>query len=286
MKLIPPYQISSEIINVINRATKFVVIVSPYVKLQNWEIIKQEIRKAVKRGVHFKVFVRNDSDNYNSWEAFEEFNIKPKLVKNLHAKIYYNENIGVITSMNLYTSSSQNSIEFGTQYRSKEEINELKEYVKQYLLPHAVEEFPSEKELYYAKENFTDILQFELSNQLNLPVSVSWKKRTIKIYAKNQFFLSIDKVSKTAIITAIISSNESEKIEELQQKLTQNPKIQEAYLTQDKGMSGGFEAMLMRSFTSENFNYLKVYEKEEIIEVAETFINEVLQYKNKFYPIL
>ena len=46
MKIIPPYQISSEILNLINQAEKYIVLVSPYVDFKSWGGIKQEIINA------------------------------------------------------------------------------------------------------------------------------------------------------------------------------------------------------------------------------------------------
>ena len=45
MKIIPPYQITSEILNLINEAEKYIVLVSPYVNFNNWERIKVDILK-------------------------------------------------------------------------------------------------------------------------------------------------------------------------------------------------------------------------------------------------
>ena len=96
MKFINPHQISSEILNLINEAGKYLVLVSPYVDFKNWDRIKVSILNAQKRGVQIVFYVR--FDNSKGWEQIEQLGIKPKLIKNLHAKLYFNEKWGVVTS--------------------------------------------------------------------------------------------------------------------------------------------------------------------------------------------
>jgi hypothetical protein len=44
MKIIPPYQISSEILTLIHEAEEYLIFVSPYVNFHNWETIKEDIK--------------------------------------------------------------------------------------------------------------------------------------------------------------------------------------------------------------------------------------------------
>jgi len=91
MKIIPPYQITSEILNLINEANEYLILVSPYVNFNNWEGIKTDIRNALKRNVKIFFYVRLQSENFTSWEQLEGLGITPKLIKNLHSKLYFNE---------------------------------------------------------------------------------------------------------------------------------------------------------------------------------------------------
>lgn len=43
MKIIAPYQISGEIINLIHQAKKYLILVSPYIDIQKWEAFKTEL---------------------------------------------------------------------------------------------------------------------------------------------------------------------------------------------------------------------------------------------------
>lgn len=108
--------------------------VSPYVDFKNWGGIKQEIEKAKQRGIKIEFITRHDVNNSKSWEQIEALGIKPKLVKNLHAKLYYNEKSGIVTSMNLLTSSNLSAIEFGSIYDTEDEIQQLKYFVKHEVL--------------------------------------------------------------------------------------------------------------------------------------------------------
>ena len=88
MKIIPPYQITSEILNLINESEKYIILVSPYVNFNNWDRIKVDILNAIKRGVRIEFYARLDNENFKSWEQIENLGIKPKLIKNLHAKLF------------------------------------------------------------------------------------------------------------------------------------------------------------------------------------------------------
>jgi hypothetical protein len=75
--------------------------------------------------VHIKIiFGKNEgqvnkSFNKNDLEYFKQFqNISIVYVPNLHAKYYANENMGVLTSINLYDFSFKHNIEFGVLYEN------------------------------------------------------------------------------------------------------------------------------------------------------------------------
>lgn len=282
MKIIPPYQISSEIINLIHQAEKYIVLVSPYVNFKNWGSIKQEIKKAIQRGVKIEFITRYDVDNHKSWEQVEELGIHPKLVKNLHAKLYYNEKNGIVTSMNLLTSSNLSAIEFGAIYNTKEEIQELKYFVKQFLIPHLEIQIPKDDDLYLAKEKFIIALENSLSNMGRYSKCI-WSKGVIKINANNQFFLGLDKVKKDLFLSGIISGNESKESEKFIRKFEKEFSRFETFLDGEKGTSCSIVTVSRKSFSSDNFNFLKVSEKKEIIDVTYGFIDMLLNFKEECY---
>jgi hypothetical protein len=283
MKIIPPYQISSEILNLINQSEKYIVLISPYVNFRNWGGIKQEIEKAIQKGVKIEFITRYDVDNNKSWEQIEALGIKPKLVKNLHAKLYYNEKSGIVTSMNLLTSSNLSAIEFGAIYDTKEEIQELKYFVKQFLSPHFETELPSDDDLYLAKEKFILALGNSISNMTGRYARCKWTNGEISINANNQFTLGLDKVKKELFLYGIISGDESNESEIFIQDFRKHFSGFETFLDGEKGRACAIVTVSKKSFTSDNFNFLKVAEKKEIIKVTCGFIDMLMNFKDECY---
>tara|TARA_R110001599_G_scaffold198470_5_gene395330 strand:- start:175 stop:1002 length:828 start_codon:yes stop_codon:yes gene_type:complete len=103
------HAIESEIRN----AKKFVFIVSPYIDLDEdmmkaFNSLKSEVIKII-------VYRQSDNSNFKSGisNGSRDFlkslpNVEFVAVKNLHAKFYINEEVGVISSMNLTKSSNHN----------------------------------------------------------------------------------------------------------------------------------------------------------------------------------
>ncbi|KJF44235.1 phospholipase D-like domain-containing protein [Draconibacterium sediminis] len=210
MRILQPHRISSEIFDVIYQARDSLVIVSPYVNFNNWRQMADALKHALKRGVKIDFFVRNDPDNANSWEQVEQLGLTPNLVENLHAKFYYNERTGVISSMNLLSFSNSNSIEIGCKLETNEELDELKNFVNDFLQINKVSEKPSEEYLYLSREKFTVVLANFLESLTNSSTSVYFQKGSLIIYAlSNKFFLDIDKTNNSLFVSAIISRDEA-----------------------------------------------------------------------------
>jgi len=280
MKIIQPFQISSEILNLINRAKKYIVLVSPYVNFNNWEGIKQEIEKAKQRGVKIEFITRFEVDNNKSWEQIKSLGIEPKLVKNLHAKLYYNETSGIVTSMNLLTSSNLSAIEFGAIYDTKKEIQELKYYVKEFLIPHLEKELPNDNDLFIAKEKFIIILENYISNTFSINAKCRWYNDHIEINANNRFTLGLDKVKKNMFLYGIISKDESKLSKIFIEYFKKSFKEYDIYL--DKGELD-IIITSKKKYTSDNFNFLKVFEKKEILDITVNFIGGLLDFKKECY---
>lgn len=276
MKIIPPYQITSEILNLINEAKEYLILVSPYVNFNNWERIKNDIENALKRNVKIKFYTRLDSENYKSWEQIEALGIEPKLIKNLHSKLYFNEKSGIVTSMNLLTSSNLNAIEFGAIYHTEEELKELKEFVKKYLEPNLEKEKPNDEDLYLAKEKFQIVLQNYLSNSLEQNVTIRWNNGNLSLNVKNQYSLSLDKVRNNFEIYGIISGVEHDNFGVFM--TNSNLKNVEVYLN-----SSSINAISKKSYTNNNFDFLTVAEKKEIMNIVLEFIKELTEFKSYCY---
>jgi hypothetical protein len=111
--------LESSIYDIIWEAEKTLLIVSPFIKLDDY--FKKLFDKHIDNyNIHFIIiFGKNEKDisrslSANDFDFFKKFlNISIVYAPNLHAKYYGNESKGVITSINLYDYSFKNNIEFG-----------------------------------------------------------------------------------------------------------------------------------------------------------------------------
>lgn len=113
---------------------------------------KNRVDQSKKKGVKISFYIRFESNNYKSWEQLEALDIKPKLIKGLHAKLYFNKQKGIVSTMNLLNSSNLSALEFGAIYDTTEEMAELKNFVKSYLSPIVEKEMPSDEEMYFSRK--------------------------------------------------------------------------------------------------------------------------------------
>lgn len=128
-------EVPSQVLSIIRDAQKYVVVVSPWVKL--WGHAETAFRLAFKNGVKVTVVVRSDPDilgNKNlSW--LMNSGARVMSVDNLHAKIYFNESDVIVSSMNLLESSAQNSLEIAWLVRNAEASKRVRDYVANTIAP-------------------------------------------------------------------------------------------------------------------------------------------------------
>lgn len=142
-------ELEEKLTDIIWDAKKYVVIVSPFIKLDDHvKSIFDKIKATYE--IHIiLIFGKNKgykqrSFNKKDYDYFKEFkNISILYNKDLHAKHYCNESEGLITSLNLYDYSMINNIEYGVHF-TKNILN------------------PTDK-LFDETEQFTDQLIFEKS---------------------------------------------------------------------------------------------------------------------------
>lgn len=132
MKFIPPLEISSKIMTLIEEAKTELVLVSPYVEVSKWDKLKKCIERAINRGVKLTFIARKNAKQDLTY--LEQTGVKLILIDNLHAKLYYNESYGIVTSQNLVYYSDINSIDIAYKTTSNLEKNELIEFVNNYII--------------------------------------------------------------------------------------------------------------------------------------------------------
>ncbi|MBO3272170.1 phospholipase D-like domain-containing protein [Hymenobacter defluvii] len=211
MKILSPHHISGELLELIHSAQKYLVLVSPYVRLGQWQQLATALTTAQRRGVRIEAFVRLDADNASSWEELEALGIRPRLIPNLHAKFYFNETGGVISSLNLLSSSNAQALEIGCKLETEAELRELQDYIKRYLVPLEQTNRPSEDDLYLSKEKFSVVLENYIRQCTQSKARVTYQHNAFEIRAlDNRFFLELDKGANRLRVIAIYSQDEQE----------------------------------------------------------------------------
>ncbi|MFY7669787.1 phospholipase D family protein [Tenacibaculum sp. MEBiC06402] len=152
-KFLTGKELEDKLTDIIWNAKKYIIIISPFIKLDNY--VKNILEKV--KNHHdidfFLLFGKNEESRNSSickedFEYFTEFkNITILYNKDLHAKHYCNENEGLITSLNLYDYSMINNVEYGVHFKDS-------------LL--------STDNLFRDTETFTDKLLFEKSDVIFL----------------------------------------------------------------------------------------------------------------------
>lgn len=122
--------ISYHIENIITRARKKLVLVSPYLKLS--KTFHERLRDAASRGVKIIIVFGKDELKPNESNSLANLkNLSLYYFENLHAKCYFNETDMVITSMNMYEFSEKNNREMGVVISKKQDSNLFQQAVEE-----------------------------------------------------------------------------------------------------------------------------------------------------------
>ena len=125
-KVLSNHHILPTIIDLINNAKEYVVLISPYIDLS--EHMLKSISGAHKKGVKVKVVYRspNFSERMDSTpidiEDLEIIGVDVYHIDDLHTKLYLSEKSSIITSMNLYDHSATSNEEIAV-YTDDEKIH-------------------------------------------------------------------------------------------------------------------------------------------------------------------
>ena len=114
MKFLTTKGIAASIEELIRDARQFIVLVSPYLKVDKTYI--ERLREADRVNVKiYLVFGKKDMSG-DEKEKFQDFrHLEIHFLENLHAKCYMNESTAIITSMNLYGYSEEHNREMGIE---------------------------------------------------------------------------------------------------------------------------------------------------------------------------
>lgn len=116
--------IFSELNSMIKNANDFIVIVSPYISFDAEQLVL--LKNASENGVPITIFYRlNDQNTEKELKKISMFpQVKIIGCPDLHAKMYANEEIAILTSHNLTIRQKGSSIEVGVSYTRNENIYE------------------------------------------------------------------------------------------------------------------------------------------------------------------
>jgi hypothetical protein len=133
MKLIKPAEISAKIMTLIDEAEKEVIIVSPYNKITGWTKLINRIKRAQNNNVNISWYTRENNVEKSNYDEVLSLGIEPYLVEDLHAKIYFNEEYAIFTSMNMSKYSDEKSIDLGYITESQKEYQDILHIFKLYI---------------------------------------------------------------------------------------------------------------------------------------------------------
>lgn len=157
-KFITTTEISYQLETIIKQAKRFLIIVTPFIKVHHRlkKVIEEKL--ADSNLTLYVVCRENDIDEeHKRWlEGFK--NIKCFFSPNLHAKCYLNEASAILTSMNLYQFSMVNNVEFGILIDRKSDDDIYYSLFKECnsLIPHK-----EQISLYLLDGNFTFKINWE-----------------------------------------------------------------------------------------------------------------------------
>ncbi len=114
MDIIGTTEISYEIEQMLKEADEFLILVTPYLKLN--QRLKVKLADAFYNVDNVFVLYRENQNDISEIQWFENFeNVELFSIQNLHSKIYTNEKTAIIASMNLYEYSQINNHEIGVK---------------------------------------------------------------------------------------------------------------------------------------------------------------------------
>ena len=121
--------VSKAINDIIKDANEYLYIISPY--LQITDKLRNSIEYTINSGVETKLlYGKKDTSHSESEWLFSVQGLEIRFLENLHAKCYLNENVALITSMNLYKFSIENNYEMGVTISKFEDPKEYERILK------------------------------------------------------------------------------------------------------------------------------------------------------------
>jgi len=122
VKFLTTTNTSAKIVKIIKQAKKELTLITPYIKLA--QTFYDRLIEADKRNVNIRLVYGKEEKQEDLEKIKKLKHLGLYFCKNLHAKCYFNENLMVITSMNLLEFSQTNNREMGVQIKREDEGDE------------------------------------------------------------------------------------------------------------------------------------------------------------------
>lgn len=284
MKILPPHKISGLLFDIIHEAKQELVLVSPYMNLTYWKQLATALTAARDRGVRITFYIRHEPSNLVSKEQVQSLGITPQLVADLHAKFYFNETSGLITSLNLLGGSNSNSIEIGSQLETAEEVEELRHFVQQYLAPQELVKPLSDEDKYLNTAEFGQVLADCLSDKVDRRAQVDGQRDgSLSIRAlNNTFTVSIERPSQQLVMQAVVSGSEADRFAARHARHFTSPTLRYEVRRGGKGYYDMLRATLAPHLSAPRFNALPLPEKKQLLPHVADFLVAVRAFKDDY----
>ncbi len=120
-KFLKTYELTTEILNLISSTKSYCYIVSPYIKV--WPQLERVLDIASKQETILTFIIRDDVKSSDLVQKLNgEYGFEVIVIKDLHIKLYLNEDKCLLSTMNLYDASQQNNLELGYYVGNSAEI--------------------------------------------------------------------------------------------------------------------------------------------------------------------
>lgn len=287
MKIIHPHKVTGQLLDIIHEAEKELVIVSPYVNFRYWQKPVTAIQQAIARGVKVDFYIRLDYDNPTSKEQVQKLGITPILVENLHAKIYYNDHDGIITSMNLLHSSDSNSIEIGCQVEAPAELDELRRIVHRFLAhykPTIVATLPDSVQASVHNLPFDESVTEFLTSTVDADAYAEWDdEEELTISAlHNSFTLYINPLTNQIELSGIITQREANRFKDRSSHHLGTLPLSCHLIPGDQDNYNRIGGIHPTPVTTTDLDQLPQLEKEPLLTNIASFIKAVRAFKDDY----
>jgi hypothetical protein len=287
MKFIKPNEISGKIITLLEESDKYAILITPYVKISQWNKLKMKLDNLLARKVQLRFYIRDDPQyNKASFEELDSLNYPYTTVPNLHCKIYLNEKYGIITSMNLLLSSEEKSLEIGYVTDTPEEHQELIEYCKRYFTIRIGEK--KDKVMQFTDDSWKDYIIKNLDKNLGGSARYNSDDADYRIttFRNNyDFFIYNEKKSNNFRIKGILSTLEYEAANNSTENLERRTGMKIALYEGSERHYASVWGTLQTNLKSSDIKYLEEDEKKLIADSIIKFITAIDKFKDSLYNI-